>query len=195
MGKTAKQCRLGLFQDSDFAGDLEHSKSTSGGTLCVFGSPTFVPVSWMWKKQTSVSHSSTESEIISLDTGLRLDGIPALELWDLIVSGSFAVFIEQGSSAPKMTAKVMDVIAKLPGCAGQAADAVSAGTQVQMDDAPKFTENSQSRNAQTFGFVYHDTNGQNHGPVWKTQSFLLSEICMVILWQDCYGKVNLRKSY
>ena len=31
-------------------------------------------------------HSSTESEIISLDTGLRLDGLPALELWDLIVS-------------------------------------------------------------------------------------------------------------
>ena len=24
---TAKQCRLGLFQDSDFAGDLEDSKS------------------------------------------------------------------------------------------------------------------------------------------------------------------------
>ena len=40
----------------------------------------------MCKKQTSVSHSSTESEIISLDTGLRLDGLPALESWDFIVS-------------------------------------------------------------------------------------------------------------
>ena len=40
----------------------------------------------MCKKQTSVSHSSTESEIISLDAGLRLDGIPALYLWDLIVA-------------------------------------------------------------------------------------------------------------
>ena len=86
VGNTAKQCRLGLFQDSDFAGDLEDSKSTSGGTLCVLGSHTFVPISWMCKKQTSVSHSSTESEIISLDTGLRLDGLPALELWDLMVS-------------------------------------------------------------------------------------------------------------
>ena len=86
MGNTAEQCRLGLFQDSDFAGDLEDSKSTSGGTLCVFGSHTFVPISWMCKKQTAVSHGSTESEIISLDTGLRLDGLPALELWDLIVS-------------------------------------------------------------------------------------------------------------
>ena len=84
MGNTAKQCRLGLLQDSDFAGDLEESKSNSGGTLCIFGSHTFVPISWMCKKQTSVSHSSTESEIISLDAGLRLDGIPALDLWDLI---------------------------------------------------------------------------------------------------------------
>ena len=40
----------------------------------------------MCKKQASVSHSSTESEIISLDAGLRLDGILALYLWDLIVA-------------------------------------------------------------------------------------------------------------
>ena len=65
---------------------LKIKKSTSGGTLCIFGSQTFVPISWMRKKQTAVSHSSTESEIISLDTGLRLDGLPALELWDLVVS-------------------------------------------------------------------------------------------------------------
>ena len=86
VGNTVKQCRLGLFQDSDFAGDLEVSKSTSGGTLCIFGSHTFVPINWMCKKQTSVSHSSTESDIISLDAGLRMDGIPALGLWDLIVT-------------------------------------------------------------------------------------------------------------
>ena len=44
------------------------------------------PLSWMCKQQTAVSHSSTESEIISWDTGLRLDGLLALELRDLIVS-------------------------------------------------------------------------------------------------------------
>ena len=54
---------------------------------CAFlESHTFVPISLMCKKQNAVSHSSTESEIISLDTGLRLDGLLALELWDLIVS-------------------------------------------------------------------------------------------------------------
>ena len=40
----------------------------------------------MCNTQTAVSHSSTESEIISLDAGLRLDGLLALELWDLIVT-------------------------------------------------------------------------------------------------------------
>ena len=34
-------------------------------------------------------------------------------------------------------AKVMAIISRLPGCAGQAADAVSAETQVKMEDAPK----------------------------------------------------------
>ena len=53
-------------------------------------------------------------------------------------SGSYAVFTEQGSSASQMTAvKVMDIIFRLPRCAGQAADAVSASTQVKMKDAPK----------------------------------------------------------
>ena len=82
VGNTAQQCRLGLFQDVDFAGDLEDSKSTSGGLLCMFGSHTFVPISWMCKKQTSVSHSTTEAELVSLDASLRMDGIPALHLWD-----------------------------------------------------------------------------------------------------------------
>ena len=43
----------------------------SGGTLCIF-----VPIIWMCKKQTSVSHSSTESEIVSLDAGVLMDGLP-----------------------------------------------------------------------------------------------------------------------
>ena len=51
-------------------------------------------------------------------------------------SGAYAVFTEQGSSASQMIAeKVMDIISRLPGCSGQAADAVSAYSQVKMEDA------------------------------------------------------------
>ena len=51
-------------------------------------------------------------------------------------SGSHAVFTEQGSSALQMSAaKVLDIFSRLPGCAGQGADAASAKTQVKMEDA------------------------------------------------------------
>ena len=101
VGNTAQQCIFGLFQDSDFAGDLEDSKSTSGEILSMFGSRTFVPIRWMCKKQTSVSHGSTEAEVISLDAGLRMDGIPALDLWDSV--------IEIFYSSPNQTNKTEDV--------------------------------------------------------------------------------------
>ena len=61
-------------------------------------------------------------------------------------SGSYAVFTEQGSSASQMTeAIVMDIISRLPGCARQAPDAVSAYTTVKMEDASKNIENSKIR--------------------------------------------------
>ena len=51
-------------------------------------------------------------------------------------SGSYEVSTEQGSSAFQMTAaKIMDIISRLPGCDGQAADAVSSYTQVKMEYA------------------------------------------------------------
>ena len=46
----------------------------------------------MCKKQTAVSHSSTESEIISLDIGLRLDGLPALGIMGSNCSCSWKCF-------------------------------------------------------------------------------------------------------
>ena len=100
-------------------------------------------------------------------------------------SGSYAVFTEQGSSASQMTAaKVMDFIARLPGYGGQAADAISA-----------FIENSQIGMSRHLDSSTTTQNGLNHGPVSKTQLFLLNGICTVILWQDFYRKGNLRKSY
>ena len=59
-------------------------------------------------------------------------------------SGAYAVFTEQGSSASQMTAaKIMDVIERLPGCAGQATDAVSVYTQAKNGRCSQIFENSQ----------------------------------------------------
>ena len=85
-------------------------------------------------------------------------------------SGSYAVFTEQGSSASQMTAaKIMDIISRLPGLLWTSSWRSICLCPRQDGRCSKIIENSQNRSVQTFGFVYHDTNGLNHGPVWKTQ--------------------------
>ena len=75
-------------------------------------------------------------------------------------SGSYPVLTEQGSSASQMpAAKIMDVIARQPDCAGQAADAVAACTQVKLEELPDCSK-FPNQNVQICGYVFHDTNGQ-----------------------------------
>ena len=73
------------FKTQILLGTLDTQKSTSGGFLCILSSRTFAHISWKCKKQTSVSHSSTESDIISLDAGLQMDRVRALGLWDVVM--------------------------------------------------------------------------------------------------------------
>ena len=61
------------------------SKSTGGAICFLIGPNTCVPISWICKKIGAVCHSSTEAEVVSLDTALRLEGIPHLHLWEEIV--------------------------------------------------------------------------------------------------------------
>ena len=80
VGNTAQQCRYGLFQDSDFAGDLDDSKSTSGGVLCVFRKPN-ICANKLDVQESNLSFTQIyEAEVISLDAGSRMDGIPALDI-------------------------------------------------------------------------------------------------------------------
>ena len=111
-------------------------------------------------------------------------------------SGSYAVFTEQGSSASQITAaKVMDIISRLPGCSGQAADAVSGLYPGQNGRCSKIIENFKIGMSRYLDTSTENTNGPNHGQVLKTQWFFLSEICTVILLQDYCGKGNSRKFY
>ena len=73
-------------------------------------------------------HMSSEKKLNWRQSTKKYKGRVALR-GDIVKddSGSYAVFTEQGSSASQMTAaKIMDIISRLPGCDGQAADAVSA---------------------------------------------------------------------
>ena len=53
-----------------FVGNVQDSKSTLGGVLCIFGNRTFMPLSWMSRNQAAALLRRTEAEMISLDAGL-----------------------------------------------------------------------------------------------------------------------------
>ena len=101
VGDEAKDCKLMLFVDASFAGDLVGSKSTTGGLLCVIGPRTYCPITWLCKKQGAVSHSSTEAEVIALDAGVRLEGLPSMDLWEEIIN----VFGDPDEPIPKLDPK------------------------------------------------------------------------------------------
>ena len=104
VGDVAADCRIGLFCDASFAADLTDSKSTTGALLCIFGPSTFVPITWVCKKHGAVSHSSTEAEVIALDAALRLEGLPALMLWDTVNE----VFSQKNTDQDKTTLALGD---------------------------------------------------------------------------------------
>ena len=100
-----------------------------------------------------------------------------MTLWTT-TAGACAVFAGQGSFASQMTAaKVMDVIARLPDCDGQAADAISAYTEERLEDAPRVLKIPESLNVHICGYVFHGMNGPNHGRTLGIQWFSLKEIC------------------
>ena len=85
VGDQLQQCRLALFSDASFSGDLSDSKSTTGGYVCLVGAKTFVPLTWICKKQGAASHSSSEAEVVSLEAGAGIEGILTLMLWEVIL--------------------------------------------------------------------------------------------------------------
>ena len=82
MGDAADQCHVLAYCDASFADDLQTSKSTSGLFIAIVGPNTFVPITSFAKRQTSVSHSTTESEMVALEEGLRSEALPILTFWE-----------------------------------------------------------------------------------------------------------------
>jgi hypothetical protein len=79
------ELELALYVDADFAGDRQDSKSTSGAYLVLKGPSAFFPLSWVSKKQTSVSRSTTEAELVSLAHSLFSEAMPMLSLWERLL--------------------------------------------------------------------------------------------------------------
>ena len=84
-GDLAQFLHLMVYVDASSADCVRTNESTSGCLIALAGPNTVIPVVAICKKQTCVSHSSTESEIVAAELGLRTEALPLLTLWDLVV--------------------------------------------------------------------------------------------------------------
>ena len=85
VGDSIENLSLHLYSDADMAGDAKTHRSTSGVYLAIEGPRTRFPIASISKRQTSVSHSTPEAEIVAGATALRMVGIPGQELWEALV--------------------------------------------------------------------------------------------------------------
>ena len=99
IGDPADELELVLFTDADHGGSIEHGYSASGGLLVVQGPNSWFPISWLSKRQSAVSRSTTEAEAISLATGLFDEGLPNQEFLSKILGRSILLRCKQDNTA------------------------------------------------------------------------------------------------
>ena len=80
IGDRIHECKLWCFADADHAGEYDN-RSTAGCFLVLVGPNSYFPLTAFSKKQTSVSMSSTEAEVVAANVTLRAVGLPSSGLW------------------------------------------------------------------------------------------------------------------
>jgi len=94
-----EKLELVLFADADFAGDRDDVKSCSGGLLVLSGPQTWFPLSWVSKKQTAVSRSTTEAELVSMAYSVYNEALPMLTLWEWLLKRRMTLRIKEDNEA------------------------------------------------------------------------------------------------
>ena len=101
-----------LFADADFAGCVETLRSTSDVHLAIRGLNTCFPISGQSKRQTCVSHSTPEAEIVAADFALRLDGLPCLDLWHMLLPHKPGLIVHEDNQAMMTVVIINDLLQK-----------------------------------------------------------------------------------
>ena len=88
-----------LFADADFAGCTDTQRSTNGLFLALRGPRSCFPIAGVSKRQTCVSHSTPESEMVSMDHALRHCGLPCLNLWHRLLPHKPGLSVQEDNQA------------------------------------------------------------------------------------------------
>ena len=62
------------------------------------GPNSFFPLNAISKKQSCVLHSTPEAEIVAADLAIRTEGLPALQLWDMVLEGLVILLFQELAS-------------------------------------------------------------------------------------------------
>ena len=93
-------------------------------------------------------------------------------------------------------ANVMDIISGLPGCAGQAADAVSACAQVKMEDDPKLLKSPKSEYPDIWirlpRHKYRKSWSSMEDPVVPLERNSNGHLLAGLLWERQFEKILLK---
>ena len=88
-----------LYADADFAGCLDTNRSTSGVHLCLEGPYTRFPIAGRSVRQTSVSNSTPEAEIVSGHFALKSVLYPTLDLFDATLPPGYVSHFHEDNQA------------------------------------------------------------------------------------------------
>ena len=84
MGDKLEDSHIDLYADADFAGCVRTQRSISGVVTMITGAYTRFLLSASSRRQTAVSHSTPEAEMIAAAYALRAEGVPLMTLWDIL---------------------------------------------------------------------------------------------------------------
>ena len=102
-GDNLDDVMIACFADADFAGCPYTLRSTSGVYVKLVGPNTHFPFTGMSKKQTAVSHSTPEAEIIAAALAIRSEAMPLMDVFDVILNRSVALcFLEDNQAAMRI---------------------------------------------------------------------------------------------
>ena len=99
IGDAPSKLQPHLFADADFAGCVETQRSTSGLHLALRGPNSCFPIAGVSKRQTCVSHSTPEAEMVSMDHALRHCGLPCLDLWHALLPHQPGLVVHEDNQA------------------------------------------------------------------------------------------------
>jgi hypothetical protein len=88
-----------LYADADLAGDADTQRSTSGVHLAICGPHTNFPLCGISKRQSCVSSSTPEAEIVCGHFAHKSVLLPALDLWEVLLPKGFTSVFHEDNHA------------------------------------------------------------------------------------------------